>query len=139
MSDHMAYSPQTMDPEQWIDMNVDCAPAAAASADAAKSPDEWKHIADSTQRKKVQNRNAQRIYRKPGQETDRGASILKRRRSQAQAANRRAGANQQQAGVTSGHVQPHASAGARPDSAPPRPPLPELFIALLVRTSQHAL
>jgi hypothetical protein len=38
--------------------------SATSCAQTTKCPDEWHHIADSTQRKKVQNRNAQRIYRK---------------------------------------------------------------------------
>ncbi|KAH8723177.1 ankyrin repeat-containing domain protein [Phaeosphaeriaceae sp. PMI808] len=65
MSDQLVQSPRAVELEPWINMDVDCVVTApgASPPNVAKSPDEWKHIADSTQRKKVQNRNAQRIYR----------------------------------------------------------------------------
>lgn len=38
---------------------------AISHANMAKAPEDWKQITDTTQRKKVQNRIAQRTYRKP--------------------------------------------------------------------------
>jgi hypothetical protein len=83
MSDLLYYTPQAIDLDHWLDLDIDCVPAAARADNAAKSPDDWKHIAESSQRKKVQNRNAQKTYSKPGHEQSFEPSTLKRRRTQA--------------------------------------------------------